>query len=288
MTAGSGRFYGIAAPGSGSGATVLRIDADGSITRRVVADPLAGYFAQLIDQGQSLYVGTSVIQRFTSASDELLRLDASTLTVAARTTLPGGVVGLASDPGDVWVALSDRVLRLDPISLVVRASYLIPGATPPPAGSSSIGSLGLGPGGLWATFGDARHTTLYRFDPASLAVLGRIGVPESGQGIRVAAGPESVWITGEAFVRRVDPSGRLAEPSVVPGLQGASAQGRGLVALVSSGAASEAFVRFDPQGHVAARSEVGDAGGQLAVDGPDVWLLHGLALTHWSLLNPEP
>lgn len=288
MTAGGGRFYGIAASGSSAGATVLRIDPDGTITRREVADPLASYFSQFINQGQSLYVGTSVIKRFTSASDELLRLNASTLTVTARATLRGGVIGLASDPQGVWVALADRVLRLDPVSLAVRAFYVIPGATPPPVGSSSISSLALGPGGLWATFGDAPHTTLYRFDSASLAVLGRVRVPESGQGIRVVAGSESVWLTGEDFVRRVDPSGHLANPTVVRGLQVAATQGRGLVALLSSGGVQEALLQFDAQGDVVARSEVGDAGGRLGVDGRDVWLLHGLSLAHWTLLNPEP
>lgn len=289
MAAAGGRLYGIVVSGSGSGAVVLRIDPDGTITRRTVSDPLAYYFSRLIGQGSSLYLGTSVIKRFTSAADELLRVDTSTLTVTARTTLPGGVVGgLVSDPQNIWVALADRVLRLDPVSLAVRASYVMPGAVPPPGGSSSIDSLALGPGGLWATFLDAGSTTLYRFDPASLTVLGRTALPDPGQVTGVVADPESVWLTGPDWVRRVDPTGQLSDPTPAPGLQVAAAQGHGLVALVYEGSGAEAFVQVDAQGDVVGRSEVGDSGGRLAVDGRDAWLLQGLSVAHWTLLVPQP
>src|SRR5205823_5972352 len=103
-------------------------------------DPLAGYLAQGTATTRALFVGTSVIRRLTPASDELLRLDASTLTVTARTSLPGAVVALSSDPRDLWVALADRILRLDPASLAVRASHVMTGLSTPPLGSSSIGS----------------------------------------------------------------------------------------------------------------------------------------------------
>lgn len=289
MAASGGRLYGVVVSGSGSGAVILRIDPDGTITRHTVSDPLASYFSRLIDQGSSLYLGTSVINRFTSAADELLRVDPSTLTVTARTTLPGGVVGgLVSDAQNIWVALADRVLRLDPVSLAVRASYVIPGVLPPPGGSSSIDSMALGPGGLWATFGDTGSTTLYRFDPASLAVLGRTALPDPGQVAGVVADPESVWLTWADWVQRVDPTGQLADPTLLSGLQVAAAQGRGLVALVYEGSGAEAFVQLDAQGAVVGRSEVGDAGGRLAVDGRDAWLLQGLSVAHWTLLVPQP
>ncbi len=288
MAAAGGGLYGIVISGSDSGAVVLRIDPDGSITHHPLSDPLAPYYSQLIVQGSSLYVGTSVIKRFTNATDELLRIDASTLTVTARTTLPGGVVGLVSDPGNVWVALADRLLCLDPVSLAVRASHIIPGTVPPPGGPSSVSSLALGSGGLWATVGDATTMTLYQFDPASLAVLGRTTLPDPGQVSGVVADLESVWLTGVDWVRRVDPSGQLGGLTSTPGLQAAAAQGQGLVALVQTGSEPEALVQVDEAGRVVARTAVGDAGGRLALDGRDVWLLQGSSVAHWTLLIPQP
>jgi len=287
-TAAGGRFFGFVPAGSQSAATVLRIDPDGTVTSRTLTDALDRYFSHMTARGHALFIGTSVIQRFLPTSDELLRLDASTLAVTARTSLHGPIVALATDPQDLWVALEDRILRLDPVSLAVRASYVIPGATPPPAGSVTVGSLARGAGGVWATFGDALHTTLYRFDPSSLAVLSRTDVPESGQGINVVAGPESVWLTGQDFARRVDPSGQQVGSVHVAGLQAAAAQGHGLVAVFYSGNAPETLVQVDGHGAEVARSAIGDAGAQLVVDGRDVWLFHGLSLAHWILVNPTP
>ena len=190
--------------------------------------------SQLVVEGSSLYAGTSVIKRFTSATDEVLRIDASTLVVTARTTLPDGVVGgLVPDPQNIWLVMADRVLRLDPVSLAVKASYVMSRAVPPPGGSSSFTSLALGPGGCGATFGDAGSMTLYRLDSKSLTVLSRTALPDPGQVSAVVADPESVWLTGADWVQRVDPTGQLAARTPTPGLQAAAAQGRGLVALVS-------------------------------------------------------
>jgi hypothetical protein len=288
MIAGSGRLFGIVAR-SGASVTVVRIDPDGTVARRTLTDPLARYLSRGTATSRALFVGTSVIHRFTSASDELLRLDASTLAVTARVPLPGPVVAMASDAGDVWVALADRILRLDPVSLATIGSRVIPNLTPPPLGSSGIGSLARGPNALWATAGDARHTALYRLDPASLAVLGRTDVPESGQGIGVVGGPESVWLTGEDFARRVGTSGHLSGAIRGPhlqGLQAAAAVGPDLVALSSSGGSPETLVLVGERGSVLARSEVGDAGGRLVADGRDVWLLRGRSVGHWALVQP--
>ncbi len=285
MSAAAGWFFGVVTE-SDSAATIVRIDPEGTVTRRRLTDPLVGYFSHAAAQGQALFIGTSVVARFTSASDELLRVDASTLAVTARVALPGAVVALAADSEGLWVGLADRILRLDPVSLVVPASSAIRGITLPPLGLASLNVLARGPGGLWATVGDALHTALYRFDPLSLAVLSRTDVPESGQGIQAVAGPESVWITGEDFARRVDASGRLSEAVPEAGPQVATAQGRGLLALVTSGAVSETLVQISEGGAVVASSEVGDGGAHLVVDGPDVWLLDGLSLAHWVLVSP--
>jgi hypothetical protein len=289
MAAAGGRLYGVVASSSGSNPAVVRANADGTITRHPLADPLAGYFSALAVEGTSLYVGTTVVKRFTSAADELIRIDTSTLAVTARTALPGGVVGgIVADRGSVWVALPDRVLRLDSMSLAIRASYVFRGLVVPPGGSASVTSLALGRGGLWVTVGDANGTSLFRFDPVSLSTPARIAVPPPNYGVEVVADPESVWLTGIDWVRIIDPSGRLADPTSAPELQIAAAQGLGLVALLSDGQVTDAFVEVNARGEVVARTAVGDAGARLALDGRDVWLLQGLSVAHWTLAVPQP
>jgi hypothetical protein len=214
LAAGDGRLYGVVVPESGSGAVVVRLDSDGTIERHALADPLAPYYSHFTDQGSWLYLSTSVIKRFASAPDELLRIDPSTLTVRARTTLPGGVDGgLVSDAGSIWAALADRILRLDPTSLAVRASHVIPGLNPVSGGPYSTTSLALGEGGLWATVGGALSTTVYRFDPVTLTVRDQMTVPASGL---IVADSESVWFTGLNSVWRIDPAGGLSEPTATP------------------------------------------------------------------------
>jgi len=293
MTAGDGRYFALEGYGlHGERVRIARVDPDGRVDRADLKDPLGGYYFAAREQSGWLYVATSVIQRITHTPNELVRIHASSLSVVDRTTLPDGVVSMASDPHDIWVALVDgRILRIDPASLSVLASCAVPGATPPPAGSSSFGSLALGPGGLWATFGSARRTMLYRLDPRSLAVLSRRTVPESGQGILVMADSQAVWLTGTNFARRVDAYGNLSDPLRIPELDAAAAVGHGLLVLSippSSTSALEQLTLYDEQGRMLGRSNVGDAGGQLAIDGADVWLGHGRAVAQWRLGGPVP
>jgi hypothetical protein len=173
----------------------------------------------------------------------------------------------------------------------VQASYQIPGAIPPPRGESSITSLGRGPGGLWATFTNGAHRSfLYRLDPITLAVRQRIKVQGVGraQGItQVATDPQSTWLMLDQDIFRVTSSGRLSPPLRAPGLQAAAAQGRGLLALLYSGNPDETLIQVNQRASVIRRSKVGDAGARIAFDGRAVWLLHGLRLAHWTLINPR-
>ena len=282
MAAQGGRLYAVEI--RSRSVTFVRVDPDGTITRRSARDPLAPYLSAIAAQGGSLYVGTNVVARFTSARNELVRMSASSLARVARTRLPAGIVALASSAHGIWLALTDdRLVRLDPASLAVRASYTVPGAIPAPLGSSSFDSLTLGPSGLWATFGTARRTTLERFDPATLTLLDAIRVPEVGQGIRVASSPESVWLAGQGFVRRLDPSGALLPAVPAPGLQGVAVSGTSVLVLRSSGDASETLEVLDARGRVIGRTDVGDAGASIAVDGRVVWLERGLRIARWRL-----
>jgi hypothetical protein len=270
---------------------MFAINRHGVVTRRKLSDPLAYYFARIDAQGSAVFIATNVIKRFTDAQDELLRFDASTLRMIARTVLPSGALALTSDAGHVWVATADQILRLDPRTLAVQASYHIPGAIPPPRGQSSITSLGRGPGGLWASFTNgARRSVLYRLDPITLAVRGRVEVPGVGrtQGIiQIATDPQSTWLMLDRDILRVTSSGRLSPPLRAPGLQAAAAQGRGLLALLYSGNPDETLIQLNQRATVIRRSKVGDAGARIAVDGRAVWLLHGLRLAHWTLISPQ-
>ncbi len=288
IAADSGQLFGIVAPSSGPVATVLRISGDGLLTRRTLEDPVAPYFSHIDATGPSLLLGTAVVRRFTTAADELLRIDEVTLAVIERRTIPGGVVGIVADEGDVWIALADRVLRLDPSSLETRASFAVPGAVPPPAGSKAVASIALGRGSLWVAYGDAAGGTLYRLDPTTLSVSGQTALSGVGAVGTVVGDATSVWVVGDAWVRRVEATGVIADPIAVPGVQAVAARGMGLVALVDDGSADEALIQLGAQGGVEGSTRVGDAGGHLALDGPDVWLPQGLALAHWSLLLPQP
>jgi hypothetical protein len=290
MTAAAGGVFGVGSTHSNSVVTVFGINHRGAVLRRNLSDPLAYYFSQMVAYGPSVFIATSVVKRFTDAPDELLRVDASTLRVTGRTRLPSGVVALASGIGQLWVATEDRILRVNPRSLATEASYRIPGATVPPVGSSTITALALGPGGLWATLNaSVRRSFLYRLDPLTLTVRRREALPalDADQGLEVVADPESSWLVLGRYIRRVAPSGQLSRPLLTPGLQGAAAQGRGLLALLYTGSSNETLIELNRRGKVIARSKIADAGGRVAVDGRAVWLLHGLGLAHWTLIHPN-
>ena len=292
MAAGAGRLYGVTVSASTPGSAVLvRIDPEGTIVRQPLDDPLASYYSHLTDQGSWLYLGTSVVERFTSAANELLRIDPTTLTVSARTTLPGpDDGGLVADQANVWVALPDRVLRLDPVSLRVQASYVVPGLVPPPAGSYEITSLALGAGSLWVTVPTSATTTaIDRLDPTSLTLRSRT-IADGGADGRVAADADAVWFTTPDTVATVDATGQVADPVTISQLQSAAAQGHGLLALVPGGASAETLLQLDARGIVVGSTDVGDAGAPdpIPIDGSDVWLLQGTAVAHWTLVAPQP
>jgi hypothetical protein len=56
--------------------------------------------------------------------------------------------------------------------------------------------------------------------------------------------------------------------------------------VLSPSASITTLVQVSGEGAVISSSELGDAGGRLVVDGRNVWLLKGLGLAQWELLNP--
>jgi hypothetical protein len=288
MTAAGGAFSGVEISSSGGEATLIRIDPDGAMTRQRLTDHLAGSFSATAIHGSALYVATNVIKRSTASQDEVLRIDASQLTVDARATLPGGVLELVADSHSIWVALRDRVLRLDASSLSIQASRIFPDVASAPEGSASPSSVALGPNGVWVVARKELSYALYRLDLTSLDVSTTVTIPDPSLDVSVVGNGESLWLMSADWVRRVSSSGALEGPIQAPGLQAAAAQGDGLVVLLIDSATNDTLVQFDAQGNVLGRGPVGDAGARLAIDGSYVWLLHGASVAKWTLLAPQP
>jgi hypothetical protein len=288
ITAAGGAFYGVEIASSGGEATLVRIDPAGAIARQRLSDELAGSFSAVAIQGSALYVATNVAQRFTDSQDEIVRINASTLSVEARATLPGGVLQIGAGSDGVWVALRDRVLRLDPSSLFVQASRIFPAVASAPEGSASLSSVALGPDSVWVVARTELSNTLYRLDQTSLDISRSVTIPDPGLNVSVVGNGESVWLTAADWVRPISSGDTVGSPIDARGLEAGAAQGHGLVALLIGSATNETLVQLDAQGDVLGRGPVGDAGARLAIDGSDVWLLHGTSVAKWTLLAPQP
>jgi len=285
MAASESRLFGVRVESSGGSAVIFRIDPNGTVTNQLVQDPLAAYYSSLVVNGSSLYIGTSVISRFTDQADEIIRLDSATLSVTARKKLRGAVIGLAADADNVWVALADRVLRVDPNSLAIRSTTAIPGASLT-LGEPAVNSFAHGPDGLLLTVGAAGNDVLYRLDPTDLSILGQTNLADADQVTGLVAGAEGAWLTAADWVQTIDSSGHTVTRTATPALQAAAADGQALLALVYQGSSSEVLLRIDEAGGVVGSTEVGDTGGRIAVDGDDVWLLNGPSVIHWKLVTP--
>lgn len=288
FAAGGGAFFSVTAPQScGGAATLTTITDAGTLTQGGLDDPLACYFSAMAADPASVYLGTSVITKFSSASNELVRLDPATLAVLARRDVPGDVVALVTGPQGLYVAIPEEVLRLDPTTLATLATYELIGAAspPPPNQEQAISSLALGPDNLWMTVGTAATTTLYDLDPTSLAER-RHTHAGSGQGVVVVADAEATWLVDEDAVTSINGSGVLGTPIAVPHLQVAAAEGPGLVLLEGQGT-DESLVLLGPSGQRLASARAGDAGAEIAVDGSNVWILHDLLVLRQGSIVPE-
>lgn len=284
MAAANGSMFGIEISQTAPDATVFKIATDGSVTRRPLSDPIAYYFSALSVGGNSIYLATDVVRRLSNSSDEILRLDASTLEVVARATLPSGAVGLVTTTDGVWVALADRVLRLDPATLKVQATHVFEGFASPPGGTGTLTSIATGPGGIWVSANVAAGDTLDALDPVTLQPSVHVDLGAS-QGSALAGDATWLWLTSADSVRLVSDDGTLGAPVVTIGLQGAAAHGDRVLVLVI-GNTAETLVDIGAPGRIDASSGVGDAGGKIATDGSLVWLLNGTKVEKWELKTP--
>ena len=286
MTAADGSLFSGRASSSQKALILVRIAADGTRTRATIPDHLAYYMGPMAATGTAVYVGTDVIGRFTDAKDELVRVDASTLRLTKRITLPANVGPLVTDGASLWGAVGDRVVRFDPVSLAERAAVVIPGLDLAPSGSGLIFSMSKGSTGLWVAAGNADRAFLYRLDPVGLAIRSRTRVPGGPeQGLSVVASSRAVWWIGPTGVRRVDPATgsfqRLV--TVEGGLESAVAREDGLVLFLGD---LHSIALTDARGRIVARSdELGDLGSGMRLDGRSLWMNRGLGIVRFVLAD---
>jgi len=277
-------------PGRAASITVMRVNPDETVARRRMPFDLSYYLMDLSTGPDGIYAGTAVIKRFTNVPDELVRIDAKTLTIQARASFPSRVAAVEQGRG-MWASIGDgRVVRLDPRTLAIEASRRVLSAAAVRTRGLSLSKPALGLGSLWVVAGDELDLELVRLAPTSLAVRSKTRIPTGGdlaQALRrVVADSRHVYVVGSAIVA-VDASGKLiGRPLLVPGLATAEIHGAGLVGITGG---KPSLVLLDARGRIRARTGLLDAGAGLAVSGEDAWFLgdagRGNGVIHVHLTN---
>jgi hypothetical protein len=260
--------------GNAHSVTVERVDQLGIADRNRVPFAVPGYLEDLSAGPDGIYAGTTVIRRFANVPDELIRIDAKTLTIRARRSFASSVAAVEQGRG-MWASIGDgRVVRLDPRTLALEASRRVVSAAAAASGAGLVSKPALGRGSLWALVGDAIKLQLVRMDPTSLVIRSRTRVPIGGD-LRqtlngVVADSSHVYLVGSA-IASVDADGKLIrKPVLVPGLATAAIHGTGLLGLTGG---SPALVLLGADGRIRAKTGLDDAGGRIAVSGQDAWFL---------------
>jgi hypothetical protein len=254
--------------------TVARVDPDGTAARKRIPFDRSVFLSDLSTGPDGVYAGTAVIKRFTNVPDELVRIDAKTLTIRARAFFPSSVAAVEQARG-MWASIGDgRVVRLDPRTLAIEASRRLLDARAVATRALDVSKPALGLGSVWVLAGDERDLELVRLDPTSLAVRSKTRVPTHGdlaQALnRVVGDAGHVSVVGSAIVG-VDATGKLIErPLLVPDLATAEIRGTGFVGLTGG---KPSLVLLNAAGRIVAKTRLVDAGAQLVVSGRDAWFL---------------
>jgi hypothetical protein len=254
--------------------TVARVDPDGTAARKRIPFDRSVFLSDLSTGPDGVYAGTAVIKRFTNVPDELVRIDAKTLTIRARAFFPSSVAAVEQARG-MWASIGDgRVVRLDPRTLAIEASRRLLDARAVATRALDVSKPALGLGSVWVLAGDERDLELVRLDPTSLAVRSKTRVPTHGdlaQALnRVVGDAGHVSVVGSAIVA-VDATGKLIErPLLVPDLATAEIRGTGFVGLTGG---KPSLVLLNAAGRIVAKTRLVDAGAQLVVSGRDAWFL---------------
>ena len=275
--------------------TTIMVDrasgADGVVNGKRLSFPRAAFLSDVAVGPRGVYLGTSVIKRFTNTPDVLARLDPTTLMVAAETSFPARVQALAQGRY-VWASIGDgRVVRLDPCTLAIQRSVRVLPERSTVRGAGSVSAPALGLGSLWVLAGDEHDLDLIRMNPRTLAVRSKTHVRTGGESAQslntIAADENHVYLTGGGFVR-VDADGTLDGPPTMQARLAAVAIHRaGLVAVTDP---PTSLVLLAGDGRVEARTPLADAGGFLAVGGDTAWLLgnagHGDGIVQIHITRP--
>ena len=236
--------------GTSSGPVLPAVDRVGMIDPRtgtvLASVSVPGAPARLATDGRELWVGGDT-------SQTLQRIDpGSPGTVVAVNGFPSA---LAMGEGSLWMvdALRGMLVKVNPAYGTVVARTSLTGAAREVAISDRAAfdpwSVAAGAGGVWVSDGSSR---VYRIDPQSARVTGRLNLGTAIDGL--AAAGNAVWaISGNAAtVLRLDPgTGRVtARISIVsrPGLESpypiAIAAGAGFVWVLNAN--SGTVTKIDP------------------------------------------
>ena len=283
----NGTLFALVLPESyGHHFTVVRMDRDGSLSRRQLRFSLTPYLWDVVAGPDGVYAGTCVVQRFTRARDQLLRIDPKTLTVRARAFF-SGMVTLVTRGSRLWATIGDGdVLLLSPRTLAIQARRHV--VSPMPGEEAPLYSPAIGLGSLWVLVNGRRDMTLVRLDPTTLAIRSRTRLRRdlADKVDQVVAGPRGVFLVGYA-IASVDARGRIGRTIPEPDLGAAAVYGAGLVGVTPSG-----VELLDARGRLRARTRLRDAGNPLARDGSDLWLTgnagRGNGLVHIRLAAALP
>lgn len=276
-TTGGSLFVAKWGPGEPAGIfTFVRVDSGGAPHEHQVAFDLVDYLAKMSASPDGVYLGTNVIKRFSNADDQLLRIDPGGGRIVVRAAFPAAIAPLATDSG-LWASLGDgRILRLDPKTLAVEASRQLVPRDVALATGAPLSKPALGLGSLWVLSEKPSDLELVRLDPVTLAVLSGSRMPATG-GLaeslnRVIADDQHVYMIGSA-IQDVDADGGLVGPPIpVPGLLVAEIHGDGVLGIIYLDG-PPSLVLLGPDGSIAQELELVDGGGDLVVDGDDMWFL---------------
>ena len=237
-------------------------------TNKVVAEVAVGSDPGPVARGAgSIWVGNLQDRTITRIS---LRRRARTATVPLGGRTP---TGLAFGAGALWVAhgLRGQLSRVDPGS--DRVTKTIEIADP----GSARGTVAVGPGSVWAVYGDS---TLAWVDPRPpLHLVDATFVGQSPAGVAVGSG--SVWVvnSGDSTVTRFNP--KTYEPVPPPIRVGRRpvgiAFGEGAIWVADSGA--DSVTRIDPLTNATTTIPVGTGPTAVAVGGGLVWVANTAAGT---------
>src|SRR5262245_8934982 len=263
-------------------AALVRGDASVDVLPNSVAviDPNSGRVVDAVSVGTlpgpitsgagSVWVGNRGADRTVTRIDSRNRDVLGTITLDRRTP-----TGLAFGFGYVWVAhgRSGQLSRIDP-QFGVASSPIDVGGT---AFGSPNGSVAVGPGSVWAIFGDS---SLARIEPAEGRVAERTRAGTAPAGIVVGSG--SVWVSnsGDAEVGRYSPAAFTEAPLrtfPVGGRPWGIAAGEGAIWVANSD--DDSVTRIDPASGRTEPIPVGRGPTAVAVGAHAVWVANTAAGT---------